>query len=593
MERVCHRWLASFRSGEVKLTRLSALGGLCCALILGGCLDGSQSPAARPDVPPTDDAEGSMTRPVDLVYVCGNKFLATNSTLSTVHVTYRVVETKETGGLTLREGTDDDPGFSETELETAQAGTVELFLDGVPVARRPNEQLPCGTPAISAAVVAGPEATVGKWSAPFSWPTVAVHLHLLRNGKVLSWGKFGSSYVWDPSAKTFTEIPNSDWLFCSGHAFLSDGKLLVNGGHISDQHGIPDANLFDPATLTWSSRPSMAHGRWYPTTTTLGNGQALTLAGTDQNRAQVEIPEVWTGSGWRALTSAARPLPYYPRAFLAPNGKVFYAGESKATFYLSTAGSGQWTSVGSRRYGTRDYGSAVMYQPGKILYAGGGRTTNTAEIIDLNQAGPSWQWTGSMAFARRHLNATILPTGQVLVTGGTSGTAFSDESRAVRAAEMWNPATGSWTTLASNAVSRVYHATSVLLKDGRVLHTGSGHAGGAIDHYDAEIFSPPYLFQGTRPKISSAPSTVGYGQAFFVGTTDPAVVARVTWIRLGSVTHAFDMNQRFNELSFTRTTGGLTVSAPASRNLAPPGHYMLFILNQKGVPSTARVVRIR
>jgi len=97
---------------------------------------------------------------------------------------------------------------------------------------------------------------------------------------------------------------------------------------------------------------------------------------------------VWTGSGWRKLTSASRSLPYYPRTFLAPNGKVFYAGENRASLYLSTGGSGAWTSVASRLYGTRDYGSAVMYQPGKILYAGGGRTTNTAETIDLNQAAP-------------------------------------------------------------------------------------------------------------------------------------------------------------------------------------------------------------
>jgi hypothetical protein len=574
-----------------RLGRTIALAG---ALLLQACFDGSQSPPGRPEPPPSDDAQSSMTKTVDLVYVCGNKFLATNSTRSAVHVTYRVLDTKETGSLTLREGSDGDPGFSETELETVQPGTVELFLDGTRVTQRPNEQLPCGAPSRpTAAAVVGSEATVGRWSAPFSWPNIALHLHLLRNGKVLSWGKFGAPRVWDPSAKTFTAIASPDWIFCAGHAFLSDGKLLVNGGHISDQHGIPDANLFDPGTMTWSTRPSMAYGRWYPTTTTLANGQALTLAGTDQSGAQVQIPEVWNGSSWRQLTSAPKSLAYYPRAFLAPNGRVFYAGEGKSTFYLNTSGTGQWSTVGSRRYGVRDYGSAVMYQPGKILYAGGGRTTNTAEIIDLNQASPTWQWTGSMGVARRHLNATILPTGQVLVTGGTSGTLFSDESRAVLAAEMWNPATGTWTTLASNAVARVYHSTSLLLKDGRVLHTGSGDADGAINHYDAELFSPPYLFQGTRPKLSSAPSAVGYGQAFFVETPDPAAIARVTWVRLGSVTHAFNMNQRFNELSFTRTTGGLNVTAPASRNLAPPGHYMLFILNQKGVPSTARVVRIR
>jgi WD40 repeat protein len=235
-----------------------------------------------------------------------------------------------------------------------------------------------------------------------------------------------------------------------------------------------------------------------------------------------------------------------------------------------------------------------MYQPGKVLYVGGGRTTNTAEIIDLNQAAPTWQWTGSMAYARRHLNATILPTGEVLVTGGTSGTGFSDEGSAVRAAELWDPNTGKWTTLASNRVGRVYHSTSLLLRDGRVLHTGSGDAAGNANHFDAELFHPPYLFKGARPSISKYPSTVRYGEVFFIGTgtADPTTIKRVTWLRLGSVTHAFDSNQRFNELSFVPTTGGLNVTAPGNRNLAPPGHYMIFILNGNRVPSVSKVIRI-
>jgi hypothetical protein len=271
---------------------------------------------------------------------------------------------------------------------------------------------------------------------------------------------------------------------------------------------------------------------------------------------------------------------------------VFYAGENQATAYLSTAGTGSWSFVGNRRYGVRDFGSAVMYQPGKILYVGGGRTTNTAEIINLNDAAPIWQWTGSMAYARRHLNATILPNGQVLVTGGTSGTGFSDEANAIHAAELWDPATGKWTVLASNAVNRVYHSTSLLLRDGRVLHTGSGDAAGNANHYDAEIFSPPYLFKGARPQIASAPGTITYGQSFFVGNSTPTSITRVTWLRLGSVTHAFDMDQRFSELSFVRTTGGLTVKAPTNRNLVPPGYYLLFLLNGNGVPSVGRIVRI-
>ncbi|HJR17395.1 MAG TPA: galactose oxidase-like domain-containing protein [Gemmatimonadales bacterium] len=566
---------------------------LATTVLLGSCVDSAQSPQARPEPPSTEEAPGSNPQPIDLVYVCGNKFLAINGTTSAVHVTYRVVGTQETGGLTLREGTGGDPGFSETELETSNGGPVELYRDDEKVVTRQNENLSCGASAISAAVAAvGTEATTGRWSAPFTWLNIGLHLHLLRTGKVLSWGKFGQQYVWTPSTNTFTVVSSPDWLFCSGHTFLSDGRLLVNGGHISDHVGLKDANLFNPGTMAWESRPSMAYGRWYPTTTTLGNGQAVTISG-EQNGALVTVPEVWTGSGWRSLTSASRVLPNYPRTFLAPNGKVFYAGENRSTAYLSTSGSGSWSAVASRRYGVRDYGSAVMYQPGKVLYVGGGRTTNTAEIIDLNQAAPAWQWTGSMAHARRQHNATILPTGQVLVLGGTSGTAFSDESRAVYAAELWDPKSGTWTTLASNRVPRVYHSTALLLKDGRVLLTGSGDADGSIDHFDAELFSPPYLFKGTRPKISSAPSTVGYGQSFFVETSSAASITRVTLVRLGSVTHAFDSNQRFNELSFVRTSTGLNVTAPDNRNLAPPGHYLLFILNGKEVPSVARVLRIR
>ena len=574
-----------------------ALVPICCITAAGfltSCQDASQSPPIRPEVPIEHDPPGSMLGLLDLVYVCGNKFLATNATSSAVQVSYRVVGTSETGGLMLREGPGEDPGHSETELQTENRGVVELYQDEQLVARRQNEGTPCGASPISASVASvGTEATVGKWSAPFAWPNVAVHLHLLRNGKVLSWGKAGIPYLWNPSTKAFTASPSPSWIFCGGHAFLPDGRLLVNGGHLSDHHGIPDANVYDPSAGTWASVSPMAKGRWYPTTTTLANGQLVTLAGRDQNRVVVRIPEVWTGTSWRALTGASRELPYYPRTFLAPNGKVFYAGETQSTYYLSTSGSGSWTTVGSRRYGIRDYGSAVMYEPGKVLYAGGGLTTNTAEIIDLNQASPTWQWTGSMAYARRHLNATILPTGQVLVTGGTSGTLFSDESRAVYPAELWDPATGSWTTLASSSVIRVYHATALLLRDGRVLVTGSGDGTGVTSQRNAEIFSPPYLFKGPRPSISSLPGSARYGQSFFISTAQASTIGAVTLVRLGSVTHAFDSNQRFNRLPFVPTAGGLTVTAPANPNLAPPGYYLLFIVNQNGVPSTGKSFRLR
>ena len=533
-----------------------------------------------------------MLRPLDLVYVCGNKFLATNGTRSPVQVTYRVAGTDESGSLTLREGSDQDPGYSETELETSERGVVELYQDGARVARRRNEGTRCGAPAVAFSVAAGAPAESGEWSAPFPWPLISVHLSLLPNGKVLSFGASGQPNVWDPATGQFTPVLSSANLFCSGHSFLPDGRLLVAGGHISKDHGHAGINIFSPDAQSWTTSAPMRRGRWYPTNTTLSSGDVVILAGRDEASLVVGEPEVWGPSGIRVLSNASRSLPYYPRAFLAPNGQVFYAGEQQTSRYLNTNGLGQWTTVGDRLYGIRDYGAAVMYDDGKILYAGGGRVTNTAEIIDLNSAAPVWQWTSSMAFPRRHLNATVLPTGEVLVTGGSSGPGFNDYNLAVHAAEMWNPTTGSWRTLASNSVNRTYHSTSILLPDGRVLHSGSGDADTAPMQRSAELFSPPYLFNGPRPTIGAAPSVVGYGTSFSVTSPDAGSIAKVSLIRLGSTTHAFDMNQRFQRLSFTVSSGTLSIAAPSSPNRAPPGHYMLFILDGNGVPSVARIIRI-
>jgi hypothetical protein len=388
-------------------------------------------------------------------------------------------------------------------------------------------------------------------------------------------------------------VPSPAWVFCAGHSFLSDGRLLVSGGHIKAYHGIPDLNLFTAGTQSWTPSTPMQHGRWYPTNTTLPSGQVLILGGSDQAGIQVLEPEIWSGGSLRVLTTASLELPYYPRAFLAPNGKVFYAGEERLTRYLDPAGTGAWSTVGDRLYGLRDDGAAVMYDVGKILYVGGGRTTKTAEIINLNSARPAWHWTGSMAFSRRHLNATILPTGEVLVSGGTSGTIFNDISKAVRPAEIWNPATGLWRTVASSNVSRAYHSTSILLPDGRVLLAGSGAEKGEPDETNGELFSPPYLYKGGRPTITSAPSLIRYNTPFSVVTPQADLITKVSLIRLGSATHSFDMNQRFQTLGFVYGSGALTISAPTSRSVTPPGHYMLFLLKSNGVPSRAKIVRLR
>ncbi|MCU1311776.1 MAG: hypothetical protein JWO20_2901 [Candidatus Angelobacter sp.] len=439
-------------------------------------------------------------------------------------------------------------------------------------------------------------ATVGQWSSVQAWPSRAVSAHLLPAGKVLFVSYYVESkspQIWDPATNAVTPAATSSYdLFCAGHSFLSDGKLLFTGGHHGDYIGWPNTSIYDPFTNALSAAPNMNAGRWYPNNTTLANGDVLIVSGDIDSQTNVDTsPQIFqaaTGT-WRNLSTALLALPLYPRMFLAPNGKVFDAGPDKLSRYLDTAGTGAWSTVATTNFSiARTYGSAVMYDVGKVLIVGGGGPpTNSAEIIDLKSAAPAWKYTGSMAYVRRQHNATLLPDGKVLITGGSSGSGFDDSTLPVFAAEMWNPATGAFTTMAANSVYRGYHSTALLLPDGRVLSAG-GNVGGP----SAEIYSPPYLFNGPRPTISSAPTTIAYGQQFAVNTPDVANIAQVSLIRLGSNTHSFDMNQRFVRLTFTPTATGLNVTAPADPNIAPPGHYMMFLLFANGVPSTASIVQI-
>jgi len=469
-------------------------------------------------------------------------------------------------------------------------------------------------------------AQVGEWGDVMTWPNVPIHVSVLPNGKVLFWGRREWAFMnpdfpdegldprdttprlWDPSTKAFTPLPKPGFnLFCSGHTFLADGRLLVVGGHIKDGEGEPRAALFNPATATWSPLPNMNAGRWYPTAVTLSDGQVLVSSGAVQGGMQNNpIQQLWNGTAWRNIVDF-NGLPLYPRLFVLPNGRVLMAGTLKLTQTLDTSGNGDWSVVGDTVGPQREYGSAALYEPGKVLIVGGGLPPlRTAETIDMTQPTPRWQATGSMAIPRRHLNATILPDGTVLVTGGTSGTGgpgngFNDLTTPVKAAELWDPATGQWTKLAAEAKPRMYHSTAVLLPDATVLSAGGGEyrprpTDQENAHKDsqrnAQIFSPPYLFRGPRPDITSAPAEVTYGQNFDVGTSQPDKVSRVSWIRLSTVTHSLNMGQRINILPFDVDAGKLRVTAPANSQLCPPGHYMLFVLNDKKIPSVAKVIRI-
>jgi hypothetical protein len=228
-----------------------------------------------------------------------------------------------------------------------------------------------------------------------------------------------------------------------------------------------------------------------------------------------------------------------------------------------------------------------MYEPGKVLMVGGGDPPlASAEKIDLTLPVPAWQSAGVMHTARRQINATALPDGTVLVTGGSSGAGFNNKTAPVYAAELWDPAQNSFTVLASATRYRGYHSIALLLPDGRVLSSGGDN------EPNAEVFSPPYLFKSARPVVTTSPSSITYGESFLVDTQNATSIAAVTLVRLSAVTHANNMNQRFLRLAFSQALGRLTVTAPSVPEIAPPGHYMLFVLNAEGVPSIAPIIRL-
>lgn len=481
-------------------------------------------------------------------------------------------------------------------------------------------------------------ARVGAWGAPIDmpvnpYPVVPIHLNLLPNGKLLLWdrgapfdtafgGTDGYPYVWDVAAGTFTRTPFQGYdLFCSGHVLMTDGRLFAPGGHIADGVGEAKASIYDPTSNIWTRVTDMNAGRWYPTATVLGNGDLLVEAGTVDIATDVnKTAQIWqiASSTWRNLSTAAVQhgvfpawANYYPFMYVAPNGKVFNAGPQKMSRYLDPTGTGAWTEVAASSLDYRDYGTSVLYDDGKVMIHGGNPPEGYAqpsiyaqtatvypsrvtEVINLNDATPVWRQTTPANTGRRHGTAVLLPDGKVFLCNGSSSPGFNLAAGKVLMAEMWDPATELWTPMAPNVRYRGYHANALLLPDGRVVATGGGHPNPADDLAEpsAEIYSPPYLFRGARPTITSAPGQVTYGEQFTVTTPDAASITNVVWIRPGNTTHAYDQNQRINRLAFTVGNGELRVTVPTDPNLCPPGHHMLFILNTNGVPSVSKFVRL-
>jgi hypothetical protein len=473
-------------------------------------------------------------------------------------------------------------------------------------------------------------------------PIVAIHAAVVHTNKLVVWGNTdfdaasGTEASVDLSSGSSHFPAHHHHLFCSGHAFLPDGRILTMGGHME---GVTGVHLYHPDDDFWEHVTDMDAGRWYPTCTALPNGQVMTISGTMgtggpvsptapvNNTLQLFDPN----AGLQPSTPLPSPfsghfpadfptIDLYPFVYVIPSGELLVHSRNVTRFYNWSTNS--WSpvellaaSAHSRTYPGQASSVILSLLPTdnppyrmRVLTIGGGGadpqdldvTTpaiETVELLDLSEASPAWRYTAPMSGPRVMPDATLLPDGTVLVTGG-SATGRSDMGiDPVLTVELFDPSSESWTMLAPLKTPRSYHSTAVLLPSAEVLIGGKDFLFN-LPPYDypehrLEVFSPPYLFRGPRPVIADAPASMAYAATFSVTWAQAENIASAVLMRPSCVTHSFNMEQRLVGLVMLGSAGNvLTLQSPPNANIAPPGYYLLFLLSEQGVPSTASFVQL-
>jgi hypothetical protein len=398
-------------------------------------------------------------------------------------------------------------------------------------------------------------------------------------------------------------------MFCVGHAFLPDGRLLVAGG--TEQYdpflGLRQSITFDPATLAWTAQPEMAGGRWYPSLLALGDGRVLATAGLDETNMLNIVPEIYRdGVGWTSLPPSPH-WPMYGHLFLLDDGRICYSGgqygdnNGVRPAVWNLADNTTIDITGLPDAGSRNQSASVLLAPAqaqRVMIIGGGpydmhnqagATASTA-IADLTAPAPQYTPAANLHMARMHLCATLLPDHTVLVNGG----AMMEETAAQASlgAEIYHLDTGRWEMAADSRVPRLYHSVALLMPDGKVVTAGSNPQR-KTEELRIEVFWPPYLFAGSRPTVTPAQSDVHYGTTVRADVPNANQIATAALMRPGATTHSSNLEQRLVDLPITVTgPDALEVHLPASTDIAPPGWYLLFVVDQAGVPSPAAWIRL-
>jgi plastocyanin len=473
----------------------------------------------------------------------------------------------------------------------------------------------------------------GRWEELPGQPGVTVMHALLipHTDKILFWGygqRRDQSRVWDQVTGAYTEPTNQpldiqadENIWSCGHAHLADavGTILINGGFQTgggvDNDTERRSFLYHPTSNAFTVTDDMHGQRFYPTSISLSDGRVMTLYGSassDPNNPIVtstyEIYDPATGT-WSAPVTLPFNYLWYPWTFLLPLGDLFIAGPQKPARRFDYTATPivndpmrEYNQVYPQR-GVNMDGTAVMlalkpplYQP-RILIAGGSSVywtsseagaLKTAEWIDLSVASPVWQALPDMNIARDHTNSVLLPDGRVVIMGGVD---LPPDGGPVEIFDPEDPSSGF--QLGPNMKHpRGYHSAAILLRDGSVFMGGDPAPFSLGDQTPSERYRPDYFFK-SRPQITASPATLSHGAAFSVSTPTPNSIAEVVLMSAGAVTHAFNQNQRCVGCTITGVgSGALHATAPPDGNIAPPGHYILFLVDHDRVPSEGAWVQV-
>jgi hypothetical protein len=475
----------------------------------------------------------------------------------------------------------------------------------------------------------------GQWSAPFVIPVVGVSAVMLNNGKVLFWSydpatwdkpdssNTGVSYLWNPTTLAGSFIPTPENIWCGGQTILSDGRVFLAGGNLrypdptapAGQRGWEgdlSTYTFNQVTSTFKKQPEMAKGRWYPTVTQLPDNSAIITSGYDETGKQSMNPLVdrfvpsagIDGVGTISTVAVKKTPGLYPFQQVLPSGAMLQTGPEMINSYLLQPGTWAFTRLPNMLYDHGGNANGVNYTDAsvtplsQIVTVSGGKTLPANnEWLDSYNPTAGWRDYPKWIKQRHNANTVILPDGKLLTIGGNAastnygGTHFSAELYSKPA----NDLTGAWAEVAPHSIPAAYHSSALLLPNGTVLLSEDDRTktADAAAKHRAQIYSPPYLFKGARPKMG-APATLARGQAFAITGTAvaPRTIASAVLIAPGAVTHGNDMHQRLIKLPITVAGTNVQATVPASTALVPPGYYMLFIVDSEGVPSIAKFVRI-